>query len=189
MRDASQVMRCKGRAPLTLCFAVMTVATVVADEKQPSNLPDPVADRHGDTFDGVKITFSEKKFDSGVTNQFIEGIRGADGSFTRHGWTIIYYETGHKRSKTLWRNGEPDGPRFTWYHHGRADNSHRDSRMAFGRGGTRTVSGLRGAVCGGGLGTAFTPSGIPTARSASRLSSSTGYARGAPSCLTSKVFS
>lgn len=95
-----------------------TCALVVAEEPQPSNVADPIADRHGDTFEGVKITVEQEKFDNGVTSTFVEVIRGGDGKFTRHGWTITYYDNGHKRTKTLWRNGLPDGERLTWYYHG-----------------------------------------------------------------------
>ncbi len=101
-----------------VCFLFIATASVVAEEPHPVNTPDPVADRHGDTFDGVKITPTEKKFDNGLTSLFVEGFQGADGKFVRHGWTITYYESGHKRTKTLWRNGVPDGIRLSWYQHG-----------------------------------------------------------------------
>jgi|GEM_PF-6552877 len=96
-------------------FVVSAGGTLVAQEDQPSNVADPAVDSHGDTFDGVKIIALEKKFDNGVNSSFIEGFRGADGKFVRHGWSITYYSNGHKRTKTLWRNGVPDGIRLTWY--------------------------------------------------------------------------
>ncbi len=105
---------------IVIALASLCIATTPtrAEEPHPVNTADPVADRHGDTFDGTKITPSEKKFDNGLTSQFIEGIRSPDGKFTRHGWTIIYFDSGHKRTKTLWRNGVPDGIRLSWYQNG-----------------------------------------------------------------------
>lgn len=112
-------IRFSGGALLAAAFCTLATSPwLLAEAPQPSNVPDPIADRHGDTFGGVKITFEEQKFDNGLTSIFVEGFRGADGKFTRHGWTIRYYDNGHKRTQTLWRNGVPDGERLSWYQRG-----------------------------------------------------------------------
>jgi len=70
------------------------------------------------TFEGQPIVVEEEKFSNGRTSSFVEGVRDADGGFTRHGLSITFYESGHMRNRTLWRNGVPDGERTSWYFNG-----------------------------------------------------------------------